>query len=145
MAMEFVNEHGNHPILYQCVFFPFGRGAVIDQNTLCSLIRMQHEFLHNIQHVKIHGLSDIYIEFHLDNDSEDGEDYSNTIMELLLNKLDIHSQRIFHAIERTMKPDTTRALFSKHNEILCNTMISELDTWLYSTFLDANNNESFHQ
>jgi hypothetical protein len=29
-AMEFVNEHGNHPILSQCVLVPFGRGAAID-------------------------------------------------------------------------------------------------------------------
>jgi hypothetical protein len=49
-AMEFVNEHRNLPILSQCVFLPFGRGVAIDQPTLCSLIRMQTEFLHKIQH-----------------------------------------------------------------------------------------------
>jgi hypothetical protein len=54
-AMEYVNEHGNHPVLSQCVFVPFGHGAVLDQNTFCSLIFMQNEFLHNIKHVKIHG------------------------------------------------------------------------------------------
>jgi hypothetical protein len=56
-AMEFVNEHGNHPILSQCVFIPFGRGAAIDQSTFCSFIRMQNEFLHIIRHVEIHGLA----------------------------------------------------------------------------------------
>jgi hypothetical protein len=50
-AMEYFNEHGNHPVLSQCVFVPFGRGAAIDQNTFCSLIRMYNEFLHNIQNV----------------------------------------------------------------------------------------------
>jgi hypothetical protein len=55
-AMEYVNQHGNHPVLYQCVFVPFGCGAAIDQNTFCSLIRMQNDFLHNIQHAELHGL-----------------------------------------------------------------------------------------
>jgi hypothetical protein len=63
--MEYVNEHGNHPVLSQCVFVPFGSGAAIYQNTFCSLIHMQNECLHNIKHVEIHGLSDIDIELHL--------------------------------------------------------------------------------
>jgi hypothetical protein len=58
---EYVNEHDNHAVLSQCVFVPFGHGAAVDQNTLCSLIRMQNEFLHNVKHVEIHGLSDIDI------------------------------------------------------------------------------------
>jgi hypothetical protein len=53
-VMEFVNEHGNHPILSQCVVVPLGRGVTTDPPTSCSLIRMQNDFLHNIQHVKIH-------------------------------------------------------------------------------------------
>jgi hypothetical protein len=55
-AMEFVNEHGNHPILSQCVFVSFGRGAVIDQDTFCSFLRMQNDILHNIRHIEIHSL-----------------------------------------------------------------------------------------
>jgi hypothetical protein len=78
-SMIYVNEHGNHPVLSQCVFVPFGRGEAIDQNTFCSLIRMQNEFLHNIKHVEIHGLSDIYIELHLGINDEEGEDYANSI------------------------------------------------------------------
>jgi hypothetical protein len=64
-AMEFVNEHGNHPILSQCVCVPFGGGAAIDPYTFCSFIRMQDDFLHNIRHVEIHGLVDININRHL--------------------------------------------------------------------------------
>jgi hypothetical protein len=71
-AMDFVNEHGNHPVLSQCVFIPFGCAA-INQNMFCSLISMQHEFLHNIKHVEIHGLSDIYLEHNIGNDTEYGE------------------------------------------------------------------------
>jgi hypothetical protein len=97
--MEFVNERGNHPVLSQCVFIPFGCGAAIDQSTFCSLIRMQNELLHNIQHVELHGLSDIGIDFHLGNDCNDREDYSNSIRELLLDELDIDGQRILHSIE----------------------------------------------
>jgi hypothetical protein len=41
-SMEYVNEHVNHPVLSQCVFVSFGRGEAIDQNTFCSLIRMQN-------------------------------------------------------------------------------------------------------
>jgi hypothetical protein len=138
-----VNEHGTHPVLSQGVRVPFGRGATVDQNTLCSLSCMQNEFLHNILHVKIHGLLDIDIELYLGNDSEDGDDYSNIIRELLIDELDTHDQRIFHAIERTMESDTICALFSKHNKILCNTILSDLDTWLCSKFIDTNNNVSF--
>jgi hypothetical protein len=42
--MEFMNEHINHPILLQCVFVPFGRGAAIDPDAFCSFIRMQDAF-----------------------------------------------------------------------------------------------------
>jgi hypothetical protein len=75
-VMEFVNDHGNHPLISQCVFVPFGRGAAIDPPTFCSLICMQNEFLHNIQHVEIHGLADIEIHRHLGKDMDDGEDIS---------------------------------------------------------------------
>jgi hypothetical protein len=50
-SMEYINDHGNHPVLSQCVFVPFGRGAAINHNTFGSLIRMQNEFLHNFKHV----------------------------------------------------------------------------------------------
>jgi hypothetical protein len=102
-AMEFLNEHGNHPILSQCVFIPFGRGAAIDPPTFCSLIRMQNEFLHNIQHVEIHRLAYIDINIHLGNDMDDGEDISNSIREIFLEASDESGQRIFHSIERTMR------------------------------------------
>jgi hypothetical protein len=110
-VMQFANEHGNHPVLSQYVFVPFIHGAVIDQNTCCSLIRMHNKFLHNIQHVEIPCLSEIDIEFHLGNDCDDREEYSNTIRELLLNELDIDGNWIFHSIEHTLKADTARALF----------------------------------
>jgi hypothetical protein len=50
-TMDFVNKHVNRPILSQCSYVPFGRGAAIDEPNLCSLIRMQNKFMHNIQHV----------------------------------------------------------------------------------------------
>jgi hypothetical protein len=129
-TVEYVNEHGNLPVLSQCVFFLFGRGSAIDQNTFCSLIPMQNEFLHNIKHVEIHGLSDIDIELHLGINDEDGEDYANSIREIVLKECDIDGQRIFHSIGCTMMIDTFRALFSKHNEILCNSILSDIDNWL---------------
>jgi hypothetical protein len=129
-AMEYVNEHGNHPVLSHCVCVPFGHGASIDQNTVCSLIRMQNECIHNIKHVELHGFADIDIEFHLGSDSEDGKDYSSSIRDLLLDERDIDDQHIFHSIERTMKADTIHALFSKQNEILCNSILSDLDACL---------------
>jgi hypothetical protein len=124
-------------------FFSFGHGAAIDQNTFCSLIPIQNEFLHNIKHVEIHGLSDIDIELHLGNACDNEEGYSNTIRELLRDELDISGQRIFNSIERTMKANITVALFSKQNEILCNTILSDLDTWLCAKFIDANYNIAF--
>jgi hypothetical protein len=44
-----------------------------------------------------------------------------------------------------MKVDTSRALFSKHNKILCNSILSDLDNWLKAKFLDANNNIAFRK
>jgi hypothetical protein len=144
-AMEYVNEHGNHPVLSQCIFVPFGRGASIDQTKFCSLIHMQNEFLHNIQHVELHGLADIDNELHLGNDSDDGEDYSSSIRDLLLDKPDINDQRIFHSIERTMKADTTRALFFKQNAILCNSILSDLDSWLSNKCDEAQHRVTFRK
>jgi hypothetical protein len=136
-AMEYVNKRRNHPALSQCVFVPFGRGASIDQNTFCSLIRMQNEFLHNIKHAELHVLADIDIEFHLGNESDDGEDYSSSIRDLLTDERDIDDQHIFHSIERTMKANIIRTLFSKQNESFCNSILSDLDAWLTTKFSDA--------
>jgi hypothetical protein len=44
-----------------------------------------------------------------------------------------------------MKYDTTRAIFSKQNEMLCNTILCDLDTWLSSKFIDSNTNVAFHK
>jgi hypothetical protein len=104
---------------------------------------MQNEFLHNIQHVKIHGLSEIDIELHLGNDCDYREDYSNTIRDIFLEELDIDGHRIFHSIGRTMETNTTRALLSKQNEIVYSTILSDLDTWLCARFIDANYNVAF--
>jgi hypothetical protein len=144
-AMDYINDHDNHPVLSQCVFVLFGRGAAIDQNNFHSLIRMQNEFLHNVKHVKSHGLFDIDTERHRDTDTEDDDEYANTIREALLEECDIDGQRIFHSIERTIKSDTTRAIFSKQNEILCNSILSYLYNWLTSKFIGANNNLTFRK
>jgi hypothetical protein len=106
---------------------------------------MQNKFLHNIQHIEIHGISDIDIERHIGNDNDDGEDYSNTIRELLLDDADIHGHRPFHAIERNMKPDTTRALFSKQKGTQGNVILFDIDNWICSKSIDVNNNFSFRE
>jgi hypothetical protein len=144
-AMEFVNEHGDHPVLSQCICVPFGRGAAIDKNMFCSLIHMQNKFIHNIKHVKIDRLSDIDLECHTGNDSNDGEYYSNNISELLVDKAGKQGQQLFHAIECTMQSDTTHALLSKQNEDQFKLILSDIDNWLCSKFIDAVNNLSFHQ
>jgi hypothetical protein len=84
-------------------------------------------------------------ELHLGNDSEDGEDYANSIRQLILEECDIDGQQIFHSVERTMKADTSRVILSKQNEMLCNSNLSDLDNWLSSKFNDANNNASFRK
>jgi hypothetical protein len=99
----------------EIILFSPNHGADIGQNTFCSLIRTQNEFLHNIKHVEIHGLYDIYLEHHIGNNINDGEEYSNNIRDLLLEEVDNQGQHLFRGIERTMKPDTTHALFSKQN------------------------------
>jgi hypothetical protein len=97
-AMKFVNVHGNRPILSQCVFVPFGRGAAIEPPTFCSMIRIKNDFMYNIQHVEIHGLADIDIDRHLGNDIDDGEDISNSIHEIFLEASDNSGECLFHSI-----------------------------------------------
>jgi hypothetical protein len=126
-------------------FRPFGRGAAIDQNTFLSLIRMQNEVLHNVKDVEIHGLFCIDKEQHMGTATDDSEDYTNTIRKLLLEECNIDGQRPFHSIERTTKCGTTRAIFSKQNKILCNSILSDLDNWLTSKLIDANNNLAFRK
>jgi hypothetical protein len=77
--------------------------------------------------------------------NEDGEYYANSIREILLKECNIDGKLIFHSIERTMKVDTSRALFSEHNEILCNSILSDLDTWFRAKLADANNNSAFRK
>jgi hypothetical protein len=141
--MECVNEHGNHPILSQCVFVPFGRGAAIDQHTFCSLICMQNDFLHNIQHVEIHGLADIDICKHLGNNIDDGEDTSNSIRDIFLEASADTGERLFHSLERTMNSDTIRDIFTKQNQDACNEILNYLDTWIITKCIDAQSCISF--
>jgi hypothetical protein len=143
--MEYVNKHGNRPVLSPCVFDPFGNGAAIDQNTFCSLSRMHNEFLHNVKHVEIHRLSDIDIELHLGIDNDDGEYYAKLIREIILGECDIDGQRIFQSIERTMKADAFHVIFSKYSEIMSPSILSDLDNWLSSKFVDTNNNIAFRK
>jgi hypothetical protein len=92
---------------------------------------------------------DIDIEFNLGNEPNDVEDYYSSIrdlfLDLLLDELDIAGQCIFHSIERTMKSDTTQALFSKQNEILCNSILSDLDSWLIIKLYEALQQVAFHK
>jgi hypothetical protein len=44
-----------------------------------------------------------------------------------------------------MKADTSRAIFSKHNKIMCNSILSDLDNWISAKFVDANNNIAFRK
>jgi hypothetical protein len=119
-SMEFVNEHGKHPIISQCLFIPFGIGAVIKQDTFC----LQNEFLHNLHHIEIHGLADINLERHLGNDMNDGEGTSNSIRELVLYITDAEGQTLFHSIEHTMKSHTVRAIFTQQNQSECNEILN---------------------
>jgi hypothetical protein len=64
---------------------------------------------------------------------------------LLWEEYGIDGQRILHSIERTMKSDTTRAIFSKQNKNLCNSILSDLDNWITSKFIDVNNNLAFRK
>jgi hypothetical protein len=97
---------------------------------------MQNEFLHSIKHVEIHGLSYIDIELHLGIDNDEGEDYTHSIRYILLEECDIDGHHIFHSIERTMIADTSRATLSKHNGILCNSILSDHDNWLSAKFME---------
>jgi hypothetical protein len=142
-VIEFLNEHGNHPILSQCVFIPFGRGAAINPPTFCSLIRIQNELVHNIQHVEMHRLADIDIDRHLGNNIDDGEDISNSIREIFLEASNDSCERLFHLIERTMKSDTTRAVFTKQNQDTCNEILNDIDTWFSSKLIDSQSSITF--
>jgi hypothetical protein len=44
-----------------------------------------------------------------------------------------------------MNADTSSAILSKHTEILCNSILSDLDNWLTAKIKDANNNSAFRK
>jgi hypothetical protein len=66
---------------------------------------------------------------------DNGEDISNSIPEIFLEASDDSGQRLFHSIERTMKYDTTRAIFTKQNQDACNKIFNDIDTWLSSNYV----------
>jgi hypothetical protein len=98
---------------------------------------MQNIFLHNIRHVEIHELADIDIDRHLGNDMDDSEDISHSIHDIFLEASDESGQHLFHSIERTMKADTTRSIFTKQNQSACIEILNDIDTWLSSKFSDS--------
>jgi replication fork clamp-binding protein CrfC len=61
---------------------------------------------------------------------DDGKDTTNSIREILLDASDNNDICLFHFIERTMKSDTIRAIFSKQNQDACNKILNDLDIWL---------------
>jgi hypothetical protein len=98
---------------------------------------MPIEFLHNIQHVVIYGLAEIDIDRHLGNDMDDGEEISNSIHKIFLETSDESGQRLFHSIKRTMKLDSTRAIFTKQNQNACNKILNDSDTWFISKLSES--------
>jgi hypothetical protein len=75
----------------------------------------------------------------------DGEDISNSIMELLLDATDTEGQRLFHSIEHTRKSDTIRAIFTQQNQSGYNKILNDPDTWLSDKFTDASVATIFHK
>jgi hypothetical protein len=55
-----------------------------------------------------------------------GEIITSTICQMLMDKVDVEGEPIFHAIERTTKNDTNRALFLEPNNDHCMTILDDL-------------------
>jgi hypothetical protein len=73
---------------------------------------------------------------------------TRTIREMLLEERDEEDKSLSHSIERTMKSDTTRALFLAEKEQKCNTIRKDLDGRFANKFSNGNDNtgsETFQQ
>jgi hypothetical protein len=124
--MEYFNENGSHPIFSSKVCLPFGKSAAIDNDTFCKLIHMQKEKLPHTKHVEIHNLCHIDKDILLGYDTT-GELISSTIHQLMMDEVYIEGDPMIHAIERTMKNDTNRALFLESNTDLCMAILDEIE------------------
>jgi hypothetical protein len=116
-AMEYNNKNGIHPILSSKVFLPFGKSSVIDNETFRNLVRMQNEYLHHIKYFGMYHLCHIDKKISLGYDTTK-ELVSSMIRQMLMDEVDVEGEPIFHAIERTMKDDTNRAIFLEPNNDL---------------------------
>jgi hypothetical protein len=128
-AIEYFNENGSNPILSSKVFLHFGKPAAIDNETFRKVIRMQNKYLRHTKNVELHHLCHIQNEIYLIYDTS-AELISSTIRQMIMDKIDVEGELIFHAIERTMKDDTNRAIFLDPNDDLCMAILENIAGWL---------------
>jgi hypothetical protein len=59
-----------------------------------------------------------------------GEVLNTTIGQLLVDEVYVEREPLFQAIERTMKEDMDRDLFTELNQDICKYILYEIETWM---------------
>jgi hypothetical protein len=119
--MEYFNGNDSHPILSSKVFLPFGKTAAIDNGN------------YKIRHIEVHHLCNIDKEIPMGYDTTD-ELLKSSIRQLIMDEVDVEGEPIFHSVERTMKDDTNRVLFTEPNQDLCSFILNDIETWMAYKF-----------
>jgi hypothetical protein len=88
------------------------------------------------KHVEMHNLC------HIDKDITLGYD---KISQTLMDEDDVEGEPVFHAIERTMKNDTNRALFLDSNNYLCMKILNDIEDWMAHKLEHSNDPKNYRE
>jgi hypothetical protein len=62
-----------------------------------------------------------------------------------MDEVDVEGEPIFHSIERTMKYNTSRVLFTEPNQDLCSFILNDIETWMANKFEHSEYPTAYHQ
>jgi hypothetical protein len=63
-----------------------------------------------------------------------GELLNSSIRQLLMDEVDVEGEPISQSVERTMKDDTNRVLFTEPKQDLCRFILDDINTWMANKF-----------
>jgi hypothetical protein len=132
-AMAYFNKKDSHPVLLIKVFLPFNKVAAIDNITFQKMIQIQNEYLHKIGHIEIHNICNIDKEVSMGHGTP-GELINSTIRQILMDEVDVEGEPIFKSVERTMKDDMDRVLFTEPDQDLCKHILKDIETCMAKKF-----------
>jgi hypothetical protein len=74
-----------------------------------------------------------------------GEILNSSIRQLLMEELDVEGEPIFQSVERTMKDNTYRVLFTEPNQELCQHILEDIGTWIANRFEHSDDPTAYRQ